>query len=91
MANARVFWLLMKLYFFPGDASYYRRILVPTLLVYGLKDQVVSLVEMCEMERTIPKSYLELVPLAGHHVMHDQPKALNAMISKFVQKYLSSQ
>jgi len=74
-----------------GDASYYRRILVPTLLVYGLKDQVVSLVEMCEMERTIPKSYLELVPLAGHHVMHDQPKALNAMISKFVQKYLSSQ
>jgi len=76
-------------YLSAGDASYYRRVTVPTLLVYGLKDQVVSLVEMCEMERTIPKSYLELVPLAGHHVMHDQPKALNAMLAKFVQKYLS--
>ena len=75
--------------FISGDASYYRRVTVPTLLVYGLKDQVVSLVEMCEMERTIPKSYLELVPLSGHHVMQDQPKALNAMMLKFVQKYLS--
>ena len=55
--------------------------------MYGLKDPVISLVEMCEMERTIPKSYLELIPLAGHDVMQDQPKSLNIMLRKFIEKY----
>ena len=67
--------------------AFHRRITIPTLLVYGLKDGFVSLVEMCEMERTLPKAYLELIPLAGHLVMQDQPKELNAMIKKFVEKY----
>ena len=40
------------------------------------------------MERTIPKAYLELVPLAGHMIMLDQPKQLNAMMKKFIEKYL---
>ena len=47
--------------------------------MYGLKDPLVSLVEMCEMERTIPKAYLELVPLAGHMVMSECPRDLNLM------------
>lgn len=34
-----------------GDVAFHRKIAVPTLLVYGLKDKFVSLVEMCEMER----------------------------------------
>ena len=75
---------------FLGDVAFHRRITMPTLLVYGLKDGFVSLVEMCEMERTIPKSYLELIPLAGHHVMQDQPKELNTMIKKFIEKYQPS-
>lgn len=70
-----------------GDLNFHRRISVPTLLIYGLKDPFVSLVEMCEMERTIPKSYLELVPLAGHMIMLDQPKELNVMMNKFIVKY----
>ena len=73
--------------FFLGDASFYRRIGVPSLLIYGLKDPVISLVEMCEMERTIPKSYLELIPLAGHEIMQDQPKSINVMMRKFIEKY----
>jgi len=39
------------------------------------------------MERTLPKAYLELIPMAGHHVMQDSPKELNAMMKKFVEKY----
>ena len=62
-----------------GDATFHRRITIPVLLVYGLKDPLVSLVEMCEMERTIPKAYLELVPLAGHMVMSECPRDLNVM------------
>ena len=69
-----------------GDANFHRRISCPTLLVYGLKDPFVSLVEMCEMERTIPRSYLELLPLAGHMVMLDQPRELNVMMRRYVQR-----
>ncbi len=70
-----------------GDASYHRKIGLPTLLVYGMKDPLVSLVEMCEMERTIPKAYLELIPLAGHMAMQDQSKQLNVMMKRFISKY----
>ena len=83
-----VFKYVMEGQYWPdGDAGFHRRILLPTLLVYGLKDNYVSLVEMCEMERTIPKSYLELIPLAGHLPMLEQPKELNVMMKRFVEKY----
>ncbi len=72
-----------------GDASYHRKITIPTLLTYGIKDTLVSLVEMCEMERTLPKAYLELIPLAGHMLMQDQPDKLNAMLKKFISRYCS--
>lgn len=88
---AYVFRHIMNGQFWPeGDAAFHRRIGVPTLLVYGLKDPFVSLVEMCEMERTLPKAYLELVPLAGHMIMLDQPKELNAMMKRFIEKYTSA-
>lgn len=34
-----------------GDAAFHRRILVPTLLVHGLQDTKITLVQECEMER----------------------------------------
>lgn len=34
-----------------GDAAFHRRILVPTLLVHGLQDTMITLVQECEMER----------------------------------------
>ena len=49
-----------------------------------MKDPLVSLVEMCEMERTIPKAYLELIPMAGHMLMQDQFEELNIMLRKFI-------
>ena len=48
-----------------GDAGFHRRIGVPTLLVYGMRDTLVSLVEECEMERTIPKVGCVLMFLPG--------------------------
>ena len=80
-----------EIYFFlTGDAAYHRKISVPTLLVYGMKDPLVSLVEMCEMERTIPKAYLELIPLAGHMLMQDQSQDLNVMLKKFITRYFTN-
>lgn len=37
-----------------GDVAFHRRITVPTLLLHGMKDDRISLVEMCEMERVSP-------------------------------------
>jgi hypothetical protein len=34
-----------------GDSGFYRGISVPVLLLHGLKDPLVTLVEMCEIER----------------------------------------
>ncbi|CAG0916294.1 unnamed protein product [Notodromas monacha] len=42
-----------------GDSSFHRKIAVPVLLVYGLQDPLVSLVEMCEMERTAIRAAVE--------------------------------
>lgn len=70
-----------------GDSAFYRRVTVPTLLVYGMRDKVVTLVEECEMERTIPKSFLELIDSAGHMVMLDEPEKLNKMLCKFIQSW----
>ncbi|ODN04306.1 Abhydrolase domain-containing protein 8 [Orchesella cincta] len=70
-----------------GDSAFYRRVTVPTLLVYGMRDKVVTLVEECEMERTIPKSFLELIDSAGHMVMLNDPEKLNKMMCKFIQSW----
>jgi len=71
-----------------GDSAFYRRVTAPTLLVYGMKDKVVNLVEVCEMERTIPKSFLEVIDSAGHMVMVEEPVKLNRMMAKFIQSWL---
>lgn len=39
-----------------GDAAFHRRIMVPTLLVHGLQDKNVTLVQECEMERVRGRS-----------------------------------
>lgn len=68
-----------------GDAAYHRRIMVPTLLVHGLQDTNVTLVQECEMERTIPRSFLELIPNAGHIAMLETPEQLSHMILCFIE------
>lgn len=67
-----------------GDAALHRRILVPTLLVHGMLDEQVTLVQQCEMERTIPRAFLELLPNAGHMAMLDNPEHLSHMILCFM-------
>ncbi|XP_017787292.1 PREDICTED: protein ABHD8-like [Nicrophorus vespilloides] len=67
-----------------GDAAFHRRILIPTLLVHGLNDTEVTLVQECEMERTIPRAFLELIPTAGHMSLLETPEHLAHMILCFV-------
>lgn len=67
-----------------GDAAYHRKIMIPTLLVHGLQDKNVTLVQECEMERTIPRAFLELIPNAGHMAMIETPEHLTHMILCFL-------
>lgn len=67
-----------------GDAAFHRRIVAPTLLVHGMKDQHITLVQQCEMERTIPRSFLEVIPEAGHWAMLETPSHLSHMILCFI-------
>ncbi|CAL4062291.1 unnamed protein product [Meganyctiphanes norvegica] len=70
-----------------GDVAFHRRITVPTLLLYGMKDTRVSLVEMCEMERTIPRAFLELIPSAGHDIMTDAPLEVCHALHRFIKRW----
>lgn len=67
-----------------GDAAFHRRIVAPTLLVHGMKDEHITLVQECEMERTIPRSFLEVIPEAGHWAMLETPAHLSHMILCFI-------
>lgn len=40
-----------------GDTAFHRRITAPTLLVHGLQDKHVTLVQECEMERVRELNY----------------------------------
>lgn len=67
-----------------GDYAFHRKICTPTLLVHGLKDNKVSLVQECQMERTMMKAFLEAIPMAGHSPMTECPQQLNHMIHCFI-------
>ncbi|XP_054000565.1 uncharacterized protein LOC128888010 [Hylaeus anthracinus] len=67
-----------------GDYVFHRRICAPTLLIHGLRDNKVSLVQECQMERTMLKAFLEAIPAAGHTPMTDCPEQVNHMIHCFI-------
>lgn len=67
-----------------GDYAFHRKICTPTLLVHGLRDNKVSLVQECQMERTMMKAFLEAIPMAGHSPMTECPQQLNHMIHCFI-------
>ncbi|XP_076221069.1 uncharacterized protein LOC116428917 isoform X2 [Nomia melanderi] len=67
-----------------GDYIFHRRICTPTLLIHGLRDNKVSLVQECQMERTMLKAFLEAIPAADHTPMTDCPEQVNHMIHCFI-------
>ena len=58
-----------------GDAAFHRRILVPTLLVHGLQDKHITLVQQCEMER-VKKRFLFLFFVLVYEGVADHPEGV---------------
>ncbi|XP_043206475.1 protein ABHD8-like isoform X1 [Amphibalanus amphitrite] len=71
-----------------GDLGYHKQITLPTLLIHGMKDKFVSLVEMCDMEKAIPRAFLESIPNAGHMVMLEAPDETSRLIRQFLDRWL---
>lgn len=70
-----------------GDVLFHRHIQIPTLLVYGMRDQQVSLVDMCEMEKAIPRAFLETIPSAGHVPQQETAAEFNYLIHQFLTRW----
>ena len=70
-----------------GDMTFHRRILIPVLLLHGLQDTSVPLVHMCDMEKTIPRAFLEILNCAGHQLMTDSPQEFNNSLHRFIKRW----
>ncbi|KAF2367789.1 Alpha/beta hydrolase fold-1 [Trinorchestia longiramus] len=70
-----------------GDVAFHRRITVPVLLLHGLRDTTVPLLHMCEMEKTIPRAFLEVFGSCGHEVMTDAPEEVNSSLHRFLLRW----
>jgi pimeloyl-ACP methyl ester carboxylesterase len=70
----------------PQLPRWLRRINVPTLLLWGMSDRVVTPDYGRTYSRLIPGSRLELIEAAGHHPEIEQPEAFAERVSRFLEE-----
>lgn len=68
----------------PESTDLLPHISVPTLIVHGMEDQLISLDEVRTMQASIPKSSLVVIPNAGHLVNLEQPDEFNQAVRNFI-------
>lgn len=64
-----------------------KRISVPTLLLWGEKDQDVPLRVAREMQALIPQSTLEILPGLGHNAHIENPNLFYGVVKKYIQTF----
>jgi pimeloyl-ACP methyl ester carboxylesterase len=70
----------------PQLARWLGRITVPTLLLWGASDQVVTPDYGRAYSRLIPGSRFELIKTAGHHPEIEQPETFAERVSRFLEE-----
>jgi pimeloyl-ACP methyl ester carboxylesterase len=58
---------------------------IPTLVVWGLNDQIVPVEAALGYHRLIPKSRLELFERTGHLPMLERPQRFNPLLEEFIE------
>ncbi|HEX6602825.1 MAG TPA: alpha/beta hydrolase, partial [Solirubrobacterales bacterium] len=58
---------------------------IPTLVVWGLNDQIVPVEAALGYHRMIPKSRLEIFERTGHLPMLERPLRFNPMLEEFIE------
>lgn len=67
-----------------GDEDYHESLLVPSLLIYGEHDQLVSMEEEVSMTQCLNASQLTVIDSASHMVMMERPDLVNKHIQQFL-------
>jgi len=68
----------------PDSTETLGQITVPTLIIHGLEDQIISLDESRIMHAGIQNSQLEIIPDAGHLPNLEQPNIFNRSVASFL-------
>ncbi len=63
------------------------RIQVPTLLIWGLNDNITPTHVAHEFDRLIPNTELFFIDCCGHAPMMEQSKEFNRIVSRFLQRH----
>jgi len=63
------------------------RISIPTLVIHGADDQIISAEETKQMQAQIQGAFLETVPAAGHLLNLEQPQIFNQAVRRFIQPF----
>lgn len=63
------------------------RISIPTLVIHGADDQIISAEETKQMHAQIQGAFLETVPEAGHLLNLEQPEIFNQAVKRFIQPF----
>ena len=61
------------------------KINVPTLLIWGEKDDIVPLRIAYEIQKLIPASQLKVIPGAGHHTYQHNPYLFYGTVKNFIE------
>lgn len=61
---------------------------VPTLVIHGMDDKIVPVLDARIMDEEIPNCQLQFIPRAGHLVNMESPKQWNALAESFLTELL---
>ena len=74
----------------PGLRRWLQRVRVPTLVVWGQSDGIVSSDYGEKLCRSLPDARFELIPEAGHYPQIERPDAVADAIERFVRAEVTS-
>jgi pimeloyl-ACP methyl ester carboxylesterase len=72
--------------FNPRLKNWLHRIQIPTLMVWGAADRIVSPEYGRAYSRLIPRARFEVIAGAGHHPELEQPDAFVQLVADFLQE-----
>lgn len=68
----------------PDSTILLGQINLPTLIIHGAQDQIITLNESESMASGVKNSRLEIIPAAGHLPNLEQPEMFNSIVSEFL-------
>lgn len=74
----------------PDSTPFLKQIDMPTLVVAGVDDQVISAAESKKMADALPNAKLELIPGAGHLVAMEKPEEFNRILTAWLARFDSA-